>query len=216
MEPSCLNTPFIPFAHRPRQAYILGKYLGYFKDGRYPLTDPVGGAAAQYADRFYLKFSEEEDVTFLAGQFDLFQAGNYTQPPPGITQHPRLPRTEFQTMISKSRVLVGIGNPILSPTPYEALCLGIPFINPIVGWDKNDPENKKSWEGQHGALIHEGIDEPQVYHVKVGDRDGFKAALKKAVNTPIDRYVPLPYVPETENPYTTCFFNSRLDLFLLE
>ncbi|KAG8966487.1 hypothetical protein FRC05_002627 [Tulasnella sp. 425] len=187
VEPTCLNTPFVPLTQRPRQAYILAKYLRFFMDERYPLSDPMGGVPAQFNDDFYLKFSEEEDVTFVAGEFDLFWAQNYTQPPPGITQHPGLQRTEFQKTISQSRVVVGIGNPILSPTPYEALCLGVPFINPIVYWDKNDPSNKNFWEGQHGALIHEGIDEPHVYHVKVGDREGFKAALKKAINTPIDR-----------------------------
>ncbi|KIO19857.1 hypothetical protein M407DRAFT_143379 [Tulasnella calospora MUT 4182] len=93
-------------------------------------------------------------------------------------------------MIANSRVMIGLGNPFLSPTPYEALCLGIPFINPFRRLDKNDPNNKSGWFGQHDALIHGGLDEPHVYHVEVGDREGFRAALRKAMSTPIERYIP--------------------------
>ncbi|KAG9017553.1 hypothetical protein FRB90_000758 [Tulasnella sp. 427] len=190
VEPTCLNIPFVTWSERPRQAYIMGKELRYFLDPKYPLTDSVGGIPAQMRDDFYRVFSEEEDSTFLAGQFDLSGAEGYAEPPPGIVQHARMERTEFQKLISKSRVMMGTGNPVLSPTPYEALCLGIPFINPIFGWNKADPANRNFWDGQHPALIVEGVDEPYVYHVKVGDRVGLKAALKKAMNTTIDRFVP--------------------------
>ncbi|KAG9017554.1 hypothetical protein FRB90_000759 [Tulasnella sp. 427] len=190
VEPTCLSTPFVPWTERPRQAFMMGKYLGYFLAPQYVLTDPVGGGPAQMADDFYQKFSEEENTTFIAGQFDLYMSRGYTKPPPGIVQQPRLQREAFQKLIAQSRVMVGIGNSLLSPTPYEALCLGIPFINPVFEWNKDDPEDRRFWQTQHEALTVEGLDEPYVYHVKRGDREGFKAAIKKAMNTPIARFVP--------------------------
>lgn len=39
----------------------------------------------------------------------------------------------------------GIGLPLVSPTPYEALCMGIPFINPIINWLTWDIDNQSGW-----------------------------------------------------------------------
>lgn len=97
-------------------------------------------------------------------------------------------RPAFQKVVASSRVLLGIGSPGLSPTPYEALCLGVPFINPVKTWDKKDPENKSKWKAQHDGLLYAGVDEPYVYHVKVGDRQGFERAIVKAMETPIQRF----------------------------
>ncbi|KAG9048199.1 hypothetical protein FS837_000545 [Tulasnella sp. UAMH 9824] len=45
------------------------------------------------------------------------------------------------------------------------------------------------WTGQQDGLIYQGLDEPYVYHVEIGDREGLKAALRKAMSTPIERYI---------------------------
>ncbi|KAJ7870430.1 hypothetical protein B0H13DRAFT_2350389 [Mycena leptocephala] len=68
--------------------------------------------------------------------------------------------TEFYTRLAESRVLVGVGTPVTSPTPYEALCLGVPFINPILHWDPDNPADKTRWEAQHTPLMH--LDPPFV------------------------------------------------------
>lgn len=75
-----------------------------------------------------------------------------------------------------------------SPTPYEALCLGTPFINPIHSWDPSDPSNRLSWSAQHELLKFE--DPPYVYNVKKGDLEGFVDAVRRAVENPLgDRWV---------------------------
>ena len=38
---------------------------------------------------------------------------------------------EFMAEVAKSKVMLGMGNPWWSPSPYYALCLGVPFINPV-------------------------------------------------------------------------------------
>lgn len=99
-----------------------------------------------------------------------------------------LTQQEWQKMVAASKVLLGIGRPTVSPSPYDALCMGVPFINPIFRWDKKNPDDRKKWYTQQEQL--NDIPEPYVYHVRKGDRKGLVEALKKAVTTPIDRYIP--------------------------
>jgi hypothetical protein len=95
-----------------------------------------------------------------------------------------------------------------SPTAYDALCLGVPFINPILGvraishlfiylyhprtyscaqWDKNKPTDKTRWNSQHNTL--KALDPPYVYNVFKNDKEGFVNAVVQATSTPIERYV---------------------------
>lgn len=188
LEKTCLQTPYHPFADRPRQIYVLAKKLHYFLQHDYILPAPSGNVSEQLTDSFYAEFSEEANVTFV-GQFKQGEAPEGSGAPPGIAQVPRMKRPEFQSMIARSRVLMGIGAPGLSPSPWEALCLGVPFIHPIKSWDRDHPEDRRKWQGQHNAMIYYGLDEPYVYHVKIGDREALKRAIRTALSTPIDRCV---------------------------
>ncbi|KAG8999542.1 hypothetical protein FRB90_012049 [Tulasnella sp. 427] len=103
----------------------------------------------------------------------------------------KMDRVAFQHTIAGSKVVLGIGRPALSPTPYEALCLGVPFINVVQGWDRADPENRAKWyTSQHDAIMGLDLGEPYVYHVRVGDREALKRAVRLALETPIPRYIP--------------------------
>lgn len=189
VERTCMKTPYVQYSERPRQAYILAKVLSYFQLPDYLLSDPSGNNATHLTDDFYAKLAEEIDMKWIASiRNDVKPEGSL--PPPGITQLERLDRPAFQRKIAQSRLVLGIGRPALSPTPYEALCLGVPFINTIHGWDRNDPENRTKWWGQHDALSHLDLHEPYVYHVKMRDREGLKRAVKSAMDTPIPRYIP--------------------------
>ncbi len=75
--------------------------------------------------------------------------------------------------LGMSRVLLGVGAPYLSPSPFVALCQGVresrvlpcaptprsclrpavaAFINPILDWDHDDPENRLKWKTQQPTL----------------------------------------------------------------
>ncbi|KAJ7714165.1 hypothetical protein B0H14DRAFT_3523082 [Mycena olivaceomarginata] len=149
------------------QAYV------YAKDARY-----FNGTASAAAG-----------VQFLAGVHDHPLPEFF---PSNITNVGFMPTTEFYGRVAESRVLVGVGRPtmhrtISSPTPYEALCLGVPFINPILSWDKNDPTNKTRWNSQHDTLKH--LDPPYVYNVFKGDKEGFVNAVVDASSHPIESFV---------------------------
>jgi hypothetical protein len=178
IERTCMKIPVTPMAERPRQAYILAKQLSYFYNKDYSWPN-VSYDRAPF------------DVKIVAGI-----AENNTAPgeelPNGITDYGRLTKTEFYAHLGESRVLVGIGKPYLSPSPYDALCMGLPFINPIAHWAEDDPENRTWWQSQHDALKF--LDPPYVYNVKKGDIEGFWVAMGQALDTPIERYVQVAYM----------------------
>jgi len=174
VEPSCLQQPFVPHVDRQDRAYIMAKQLDFVLDPRQRAWPP----------HFYQAASHMTGIQFVLG------AGNsdaYPDPPPGVTNYGQMAQPVFLNNLSRSRVLVGVGSPITSPTPYDSLCLGVPFINPISDWNRDDPKDRTKWWTQHGPL--QSLDPPFVYNVFQDDLDGFVAAIKSAMLHPIDRHV---------------------------
>jgi len=118
-------------------------------------------------------------------------AQNDIDPPPelpsNVTNFGSLSQPAFMEALSKSLMLVGVGRPVASPTPYDALCLGVPFINPILNWDRNNPQDRKQWYVQHGLLKF--LDPPFVYNVYKDDLNGFVKAVQDIIAHPIERHV---------------------------
>ncbi|KAF5379051.1 hypothetical protein D9615_005991 [Tricholomella constricta] len=173
IERTCKRIPIMPSSERPQQAYILAKDLKYFKSDRGFAWNNVS-------------FVPPYPLSVMSG---IRYNADTTEPdtlPHGITDLGPLNQTQFYTQLGKSRVLIGIGHPRLSPSPYDALCMGVPFINPILGWDDNDPDNRFKWESQHDALKWE--DPPYVYNVRKDDEKGLWAAIKEALDHPIERF----------------------------
>ncbi|KAJ6532294.1 hypothetical protein DFH09DRAFT_1326248 [Mycena vulgaris] len=177
VEPGCLIRPFIPHEQRtkPPQAYVLAKNLQYF--------DP-----AHHAWRLTSTTTRAEaaGVKFLVGAQGTKLPKDF---PKSLENVGMMPQEWFYETLSESAVLVGMGLPYTSPTPYDALCLGVPYINPILGWDKNDPTNRDRWEAQQGML--KDFDPPYVYNVFKGDKEAFIKAIKDALANPIERPVPV-------------------------
>ncbi|KAF9017855.1 hypothetical protein BDZ89DRAFT_1021850 [Hymenopellis radicata] len=177
IEAQCQKYPFIPHSQRDSQAYILAKFLKFFLPDSTPWTPDFFDAAANATGMSFvvgarnLPFEPEPDVTLAAS----------------IKNVGHIQQDEFYDILSRSVALVGLGNPLLSPTPYDALCLGIPFINPIFEWDENNRNDRSSWRTQHSMLLH--LSAPYVYHVFADDRDGFVDAIKSAAANPIESYV---------------------------
>ncbi|KAJ7740885.1 hypothetical protein B0H14DRAFT_3515443 [Mycena olivaceomarginata] len=143
IEAQCSRYPFIPHSERKRQAYILAKFLNFFTPEQRVWEPDFFDAAATRRECPSIENiapAHAEDV--------------FTQ-------------DEFYHVLSHSVALVGVGNPVTSPTPYDALCLGIPFVNPVASWDENDPTDRTKWSTQHDPLKE--LSAPYVYHVFKGD-----------------------------------------------
>ncbi|WVQ82380.1 hypothetical protein IAT38_004508 [Cryptococcus sp. DSM 104549] len=98
------------------------------------------------------------------------------------------PQKEWYQTVASSKFMLGLGRPWLSPSPYDALCFGVPFINPIIEWDSNDPSDWTKWNTQHQAL--RTIPPPFVYHVQAGNEEQLAGAFKAALENPIKPYIP--------------------------
>jgi len=181
VEPSCTSRPVVPHSERPHQGYVMSKLLRFFLPSPNHAWSPEDYNAASNATelRFVVGAIPDPDKSHdPVGGIVL---------PEALTNLGRLPQPQFLDALSHSKVLIAIGEPSTSPTPYEALCLGVPFINPVKSWDPEDPTDRAKWNAQHALL--KLLDPPYVYNVFKGDREGFVNAVKAAISTPIDSYI---------------------------
>ncbi|KAL0952646.1 hypothetical protein HGRIS_006890 [Hohenbuehelia grisea] len=171
IERQCMKIPITPSQQRPMQGYVFAKQISYFYDRQFAWPGML------WEPPFELKlFAGMRNDTDYASEI-----------PEGITNLGILPKRDFYEQLGKSRVLIGVGKPTLSPSPYDALCMGVPFINPILDWSKDHPDDRARWSAQHDTLKYE--DPPYVYNVKKGDEDGLWEAVRQALDNPIDRYI---------------------------
>ncbi|KZV73709.1 hypothetical protein PENSPDRAFT_749940 [Peniophora sp. CONT] len=185
IEERCTRHASVPTETRERRAYVLTKFLRFLVNNEYD-GDPA------WPPNIWQMMVDELDLAFVASiKIDIMPDGSEVPAglPSGITRLPELGPDEFVEELAKSRVLIGVGNPRTSPTPYEALCMGVPFINPVMGWDEADPEDTSRWDCQHETLCRYGPGPPYVYNVKRGDPHALLAAIKAALDNPIDRFI---------------------------
>jgi hypothetical protein len=91
---------------------------------------------------FYARATQElqgefPDLEFVGAMKDDRGAGDIAKQgvlevPPGIrVVSPGLTSEEFDEEVGKSKAMLGVGFPLLSPSPWRALARGVPFINPV-------------------------------------------------------------------------------------
>jgi len=177
IEETCRQYRFVPHSEREDQAWVLAKYLHYFA--------PQFHAAWLTAD--FDAATAETGITFAMGSYESGHPEVKPELPSTKVNFGRLNQSSFMEHLSQTRVLVGMSNPVISPTPYDALCLGIPFINPITNWDRDNPTNRSRWQTQHNLL--RDLSPPYVYNVFKKDTQGFVQAIKDALANPIDSYI---------------------------
>lgn len=56
----------------------------------------------------------------------------------GIVNLGQLGQQDFVRELGQSKILIGMGDPWWSPSPYNALCQGVPFLNPVSGFPRLD------------------------------------------------------------------------------
>ncbi|KAJ6470274.1 hypothetical protein C8R47DRAFT_1055004 [Mycena vitilis] len=189
VQPSCTQQPFLPHAQRSpssaptgtsashrKQVYIYAKTAEYFSP-----------AKRAFPPQVFARLAAALDVEFVVGVPDGEDADGEMLPA-GVANLGAMGPARFYEHLARSWVLMGIGAPATSPTPYDALCLGVPFINPILSWDPARPDDRAKWMAQHEALKH--LDPPHVYNVFKGDEEGLERAVRAALGAPLlERYI---------------------------
>jgi hypothetical protein len=132
MEPDAAQINVIPWNERPYRAYVLGKHVTFFYKDRAHVAwefDFYKRALEQLRKRwpsfeFVSSFKDErsEEDQKKEGPLPI---------PEGIRNLSHLNATQFDHELSISRMLVGIGWPTASPSPYRAFARGVPFLSPV-------------------------------------------------------------------------------------
>ncbi|KAG7529383.1 hypothetical protein FFLO_05698 [Filobasidium floriforme] len=196
IEDHCNSVPFVPLADRPEQAWLFAKQATYFYKSAFAwertwfnnLTRDVPGLSVKGAfsvDEHY-QWNPDKD-----GHFDNVPGGLV-----GVENVGRIGPEQFNDELSHSRVLLGVGDPWYSPSPFYSLCFGVPFINVVRKWNEAKPDERWNWDVQQPELVT--WDPPYVYHVKSKDYDGLVSALKQAMTVPIPRTI-LPHMTQAEH-----------------
>ncbi|KAH9477853.1 hypothetical protein JR316_0010085 [Psilocybe cubensis] len=189
IQDECRQTSPVPLSSRWNQAWLLMKQIKYVYDNRFA-----------WDRSFFSRASHELNIK-LVGAWSLDQHYGAWDPEKDgemkdIEDRDRgvynlgenLNATSFMHQVGMSKVMIGVGNPYWSPSPYNALCQGVPFINPIIYWDENQPQRKSAWITQHPSLNQ--FDPPYVYNVHARNWTGFVEAIKAASTTEIASFIP--------------------------
>ncbi|KAL7422360.1 hypothetical protein Q5752_003006 [Cryptotrichosporon argae] len=107
-----------------------------------------------------------------------------------------LGRPAFYAALRDSDVLLGAGEPVDSPTPLEALALGVPFVHPLLGRPQNRAQH--AWLAAQRAL--------HVYTYVAGDYASLRAAVNEGLSDEFKSYVP--------DEHTVAYVDERMSVFM--
>lgn len=122
IEPTCKRLPYLDpeIRPRPRHAYLLSKQMRYLED-QPTFSWTIPGLA---------KIQRRLGIRIIAGMVnDRPETGAFYEKS-GLTNVGQLNKTEFYEQLASASVLVGVGKPRISPSPWDALCMGVP-VSPL-------------------------------------------------------------------------------------
>ncbi|KAF9006975.1 hypothetical protein BDQ17DRAFT_1351185 [Cyathus striatus] len=183
IEEQCRQHPVIPLSQRKGQIWLFMKIIRYVYDPWFSWERPWFSELAQETDLKVVggwKVVQDDPTMGVMQDIEDRKHGVINL---GPQDHPG-----FIQEVSNSKAMLAVGNPSWSPTPWEALCYGVPFIHPIRNFDRNDPWNRQKWDVQHPVL--KMLHEPYVYHAHKGNYTELIEAVRKATTTPIDSFIP--------------------------
>ncbi|CAD6574752.1 MAG: hypothetical protein TREMPRED_001214 [Tremellales sp. Tagirdzhanova-0007] len=173
------------------RGFILAKNPSYFQEtyAWRGILNSVTKATPAITDNIT---GESIPFTLLAMAGSVGESGEDSSIPPD-EPHDRIKNIGTQDQqtwrenVAASKFMLGIGRPFLSPSPWESLCYGVPYINVILNWDKNSPWDKSRWWTQQDQLRRLGP--PLVYHVHANNEAELQYAMANAAANPIERYI---------------------------
>ena len=117
IEPTCRRLPFIPAFHRaePSQAYVLAKGGEYLRESpEFAWTLP-----------WLSSLEDELDISVIAGLRE-WNGIREEFEGLGLTNVGLMSKMDFYRTLAMSFIMIGVGKPKISPSPWDALCMGTP------------------------------------------------------------------------------------------
>lgn len=186
MERNSLYSPAIPWEERNNTVVILTKRADIFYDewlGKRLLPRWQDIARTLAEQGFELLAMAGDD----SGQHPI---------PESIRSMGRVGRTEYQAILGHAKVMLGIGRPEISPSPFVALGKGLSVVMPYKGPTPTPP----GYQLYDPAIVQHGpinaIGEPYVHTYDANDIEDLKRALLAAISTPMESYTPPDYTEQ--------------------
>ncbi|WRT67044.1 uncharacterized protein IL334_004010 [Kwoniella shivajii] len=203
IEEYCMKMPITPHEERKDAALLLAKRSAYF---HYPYVSPASfwTNLSQIPDLELLSTVEEEEGKPL---------------PEGLQTMGRQSREDYEVLVGNVKALVGMGAPPISPSIYSSLCQATPVVIPYFQEDyRMDGWWLYSSWSQHGPAI--AIGEPYVYKYYAQNYTDLEHAVRRAMATPIDRFIPedmkLPYALSQLSKYLSRDLKGMFDKVILD
>lgn len=181
LERECTKVPIVDKEEEVNEVFVLAKLARYYyKPDKAPLPST------------WLDFEAESGLTPTTMAPDVIAEGDQEAVfvPKGLTKIDRMSREGFLQRLGKSKVMLGIGSPRISPSVYDSLCQGTPVVMPIYH-PIEELTGYKIWDdnyAQHGPASL--IGPPYVYSYRHQNETELFEAIRLAAETPIPRYIP--------------------------
>ncbi|KAJ9103197.1 hypothetical protein QFC21_002620 [Naganishia friedmannii] len=199
LEKSCLQLGVVPHHRRKGEVTVLGKLYQYFYPHRMGLVP----------QDVWPPFQNATSLAPIANARALKETDVEQSTPPGLINKGPVPSANYTQQVANSKVLLTIGRPEISPSPYLAL-----QVSPCRAAEESrriadTPLNAGVWAFlsscrisvirlcqrvgifttlQHGPAA--AIGPPYVYSYHMGDNEDMYAAVRAARDNPIERYIP--------------------------
>ncbi|KAJ7085219.1 hypothetical protein B0H15DRAFT_847433 [Mycena belliarum] len=177
----CHALDYVPFDKRPDQIVILAKKSEYFHSKLF--FNP---------EAFYSRLRNSTDHELITNAV----VDEGFPIPDGLKSLGLIPQADYDVLLANTKALLGIGRPLISPTPYASLCRGVPVILPYradtgcparpgpdlyCGFDEDTH--------QHGPAA--ALGEPYIYTVDVNAPvEVALDTILRAARTPIEPFEP--------------------------
>jgi hypothetical protein len=118
IEPTCHRYPHIAPSSRPKppQAYLLAKQVHYLEDSpEFAWTIPA-----------LANLNSSLGISVVGGMVNDDGDTAAAVEAAGLKNLGQLGKIDFYKELARSFVLIGVGRPKISPSPWDALCMGVP------------------------------------------------------------------------------------------
>lgn len=113
-------------------------------------------------------------------------------------------KKEWLHLLSQSKFLIGLGDPLLGPSAIDAISNGCMYINPI--YEKSRKVNDQIFLSQHSYAVNY-IGEPYVCSYKINDITSLQDCIDKALKTNLKPFVPEDFTKDAYRQRVIHIFN---------